>query len=108
MSGSVKDGIRERLESPTKRVDFRTSNDQSCIFLKVRGCVCGSGRPGEPGVAAETLFGMEVDNSDVWVVISFTLFIFPFLIIVVLVSTSVIGFPPQGSAANSSGSLCCL
>ena len=77
----------------------------SLVFFEC-AWVRGVGCPGEPGAATDTLFGIEEDNSDVWGGISFSLFICP-SIIIVLISTSLIGFLPQGPAANSSGSLCC-
>lgn len=104
MSESVNVGMRDRLESPMNRVLFRTSSDHSCTFLCVLLCVCGSRRPGEPGVAAGTLLGLRVEDSDLWDVLSILLFILVSLIIVSF-STSVILSVSQGTAADSSGSL---
>lgn len=98
--------MRARFESPTIRVVFRTSSDQSCAFLWVWGCLCGSSRPGEPGGAVEPLLGFEVDKSGVGGEVSLSLFVVPF-IIMDLLSTSALAFVLAGSTARGTGSLCC-
>jgi len=69
------------------RVVFRTSSDRFCTYLKG---VCG---PVKPQLEFE-------DKSDVRSEVSLSLFISPF-IIMVLLSTSL------GSTAHISGALCC-
>jgi len=107
--GVWKSGERERLESPRISVFFRTSSDQFWSILKVRGCVKGSGRFGEPGAATEALVGWEVDASDNGLEFSET-FIAPCIIIVVdvveLTSTSGLFLTSRDTAANSFVSLC--
>lgn len=66
--------------------------------------MCGSGQFREPGAAAEKPTEQLVDVSDVGIGFSLAS-VLPFIIIEFL-SSSVLVVVAQGSAANSSGSLC--
>lgn len=107
MCGSVNGGMCERFESPTIRVVFRTVSDQSWSFLKVLGCLCGSGHSEEPGGAVEPLLGFRVDNSDVGDEVSLLLFIVPF-IIMALLPTLALALVLAGPTVLRDGSLRCL